>query len=372
MRNREFPVTKERIFLGHAGVCPLPRRVKEAVDRYAEGCTTSDQEFVLPPSWLRETRQLAANFLGVKLEEVAFVGPTSLGLSFVAEGIKIRRDQHVLVYHDDYPSNVYPWMAMADRGVAVRFLNIRDYGVIRVRDVLGQVDENTRLVALASCHFLSSYRIDLDGIGKELRKREVLFCVDGIQTVGAFPTSLRYVDFMAADAHKWLLGPLACGLFYVRQEVQAQLRPTSHGWHNVRSPNYVAQDDLEYRKDARRYEAGSQNLLGLVGLRASLELLNEIRLENIGRDLRTKRQWLVPALQEKEYQVLAAEAGPENGGGMTTFFKPGMQMAPIHEKLAEAKIVTSLRADRKNQSYIRLAPHFYNTDEELRRVVELV
>src|SRR3954471_4249856 len=104
MRNREFPVTKERIFLGHAGVCPLPRRVKEAIDEYAEGCTTSDQEFVLPQSWLRETRALAADFLEVKMEEVAFVGPTSLGLSFVAEGIKIRRDHNVLIYHDDYPS----------------------------------------------------------------------------------------------------------------------------------------------------------------------------------------------------------------------------------------------------------------------------
>ncbi|HEV8543479.1 MAG TPA: aminotransferase class V-fold PLP-dependent enzyme, partial [Verrucomicrobiae bacterium] len=164
LRNFEFPVTKDKIFLGHAGVCPLPRRVHEAIQRYSEACTAQDQEVVQPASWLKETRQSAADFLGARLEEVAFVGPTSQGLSFVAEGLEIRKNQNVLVYQDDYPSNVYPWMAMAERGIEVRFLNLRELGVIRPRDVLGQIDENTRLVALASCHFLSGYRIDLDAI----------------------------------------------------------------------------------------------------------------------------------------------------------------------------------------------------------------
>src|SRR3954466_3549501 len=203
LRNREFPVTREKIFFGHAGVCPLPARVQKAISQYAEQCTVKDQEFVLPSGWFVETRSLAAQFLGVSREEVAFVGPTSLALSFVAEGLKFRRHSKVLVYQDDYPSNVYPWMTLAERGVQVHFLNIRDYGCIRARDVIGQVDENTRLVALASCHFVAGFRIDLDEIGKFLRERGILFCVDAIQTLGAFPTSLRYVDFAAADSHKW-------------------------------------------------------------------------------------------------------------------------------------------------------------------------
>src|SRR5687767_3217933 len=114
LRNYEFPVTREKVFLGHAGVCPLPRRVQNAINQYTLGCTLGDQEFVLPHSWLRETRQLAANFIGAKLEELAFVGPTSLALSFVAEGLSFRRSDNVLVYHDDYPSNVYPWMTLSD------------------------------------------------------------------------------------------------------------------------------------------------------------------------------------------------------------------------------------------------------------------
>jgi cysteine desulfurase / selenocysteine lyase len=372
LRLREFPVARRKIYLAHAGVCAFPRRVQEAICKYAEGCTLTDQEFVLPASWLRETRQLAADFLRVNLEEVAFVGPTSLALSFIAEGLDYGRNGNVLIYHDDYPSNVYPWMTLSERGVEVRHLNIPEYGCIRARDVIGQVDENTRLVALASCHFLAGYRIDLDEIGKYLRGRGILFCVDAIQTLGAFPTSLEYVDFAAADSHKWLLGPCAAGLMYVRKEIQKQLRPTTHGWHNVRNPNFVAQDEIEYKSDARRYEAGSQNLLGLAGLRASLELVHEIGIDNIARDLQRKRAWLVPELQKKGYTVLNGNGSPENAGPMVTFFKPSGDMRPLHSLLEESNVAASLRADRQNQSYIRLAPHFYNTDAELQRVLDLL
>jgi len=372
LRRREFPVARERIYLAHAGVCALPRRVQEAISNYAEGSTLADQEFVLPASWLRETRQIAADFLGAKLEEIAFIGPTSLGLSFVAEGLTFQRNQNVLIYHDDYPSNVYPWMALSDRSVEVRYLNIREYGCIRARDVIGQVDENTRLVALASCHFLAGYRIDLDEIGKFLRSRGILFCVDAIQTFGAFPTSLAYVDFAAADAHKWLLGPCGAGLLYVRKEVQDQLRPTTHGWHNIRNPNYVAQEEISYKSDARRYEAGSHNLLGVVGLRAAIELIRDVRLENIARDLLQKRAYLVSELQAKGYSVLNASASPINAGPMVTFFKNDADMAAVHATLTQNNVVASLRGDRRNQSYIRLAPHFYNTKGELSRVLDLL
>ena len=372
LRNREFPVTREKIYLAHAGVCPLPRRVRDAISNYATGCTLSDQEFVLPPAWFGETRKIAAEFLGAQAEEVAFVGPTSLGLSFVANGLKFRRNENVLVYQDDYPSNVYPWMTLADRGVQVRFLNIRAFGAVRARDIIGQADENTRLVALASCHFLGGYRPDLDEIGAFLRDRGIYFCVDGIQTLGAFPTPLRHVDFMAADSHKWLLGPCAAGLMFVRKEMQEKLRPTSYGWHNIRNPDYVAQDDLEYRSDARRYEAGSHNMLGLVGLRASIELLMEIGVDRIGRDLLQKRNFLVPALEARGYSVLHGAAPVECASGIVSFFKAGEDMRALHTRLEEKKIIVSLRANREGQQFIRVSPHFYNTQAELERLLELL
>jgi cysteine desulfurase/selenocysteine lyase len=371
LRRHEFPVTREKIFLAHAGVCPLPRRVADAISECAKQGTLGDQEaFMLHR--LDEARKLAAQLLNCQPDEIALVGPTSLALSFVAAGLKFRKGDNVLIYHDDYPSNVYPWMALAARGVEVRLLNIKTLGAIRTVDVTGQVDENTKLVALASCHFISGFRIEIDAIGKFLRERGILFCLDSIQTLGAFPTTVEHVDFLAADAHKWLLGPCGAGIFYVRRDLQEKLNPPIYGWHNVKNPNFVAQEEIVFRSGALKYEAGTQNLVGLVGLIASMELALEIGVENIAAELLRKRNWLVPALQAKGFTVLNADAKVENAGGIISFYQAGIDLAALNQKLTEAGIVVSLRTGRKGQNYIRLSPHFYNTDAELQRVLELL
>jgi selenocysteine lyase/cysteine desulfurase len=372
LRQHEFPIAREKIFLAHAGVCPLPRRVVEAVQRYLEYCTLDDQETVFPASRFMEARQLAARLLQAQPEEMAFVGPTSLALSYVASGLNFRKNDNVVIYFDDYPSNVYPWMALAEKGVHVRFLNIRELGRIRLVDVQGQVDEQTRLVALASCHFVSGWRIDLAGIGSFLKERGIPFCVDGIQTLGAFPTAVEHVDFLAADAHKWMLGPCAAGILYVRKAWQERLRPPVYGWHNVRCPNFVAQEKLVQPPDSRRYEAGTTNLAGLAGLHAAMELLLEVGVENIAAELLRKRDWIIPALLAKGYTVLHADAPPAHASGIIAFHRPETDLAVLHEKLAAANIITSLRTDRSGRKYIRLSPHFYNTDAELNRVLELL
>ena len=372
LRRHEFPVARDRIFLAHAGVCPLPRRVAEAVREYAALCTQGDQETLLPAPQMQHSRQLAARLLNAHPEEIAFVGPTSLALSLVAAGLPWKRHDRVLIYFDDYPANVYPWMALAERGVEVRFLDAREAGRIGPMDVIAQVDEQTRLVALASCHFLSGYRIDWNAIGRELHQRNILFCVDAIQTLGAFPMSVEHIDFLAADAHKWLLGPCAAGILFVRKSLQDFLRPAVFGWHNVRCPNFVAQEEMVLRSDARRYEAGTQNLLGLVGLEAALELLLEIGIDNIAAVLLRKRALLVCALKNKGYTALHADVAPLNASAIVTCHRDGADMAALYGKLQAANIIVSLRTDRAGRKYVRFSPHFYNTDAELERVVQLL
>ncbi len=363
---------RDKIYLAHAGVCPLPRRVAQAIADYAQRSMTDDQETLVFPRRINEGRKLAAQLLGCQPEEVAFVGPTSLALSFVAAGLKFRKGDNILIYHDDYPSNVYPWMALAEHGVEVRLMNTSALGVIRPKDVMGQVDENTRLVALASCHFITGQTLEHAVIGKYLREQGILFCLDAIQTVGAFPTRVEQVDFLAADAHKWLLGPCGAGVLYVRREVQDRLNPPIYGWHNVRNPNFVAQEKIVFRSGATKYEAGTHNLAGLIGLMAAMELALELGVENIAAELLRKRTWLVPALKSKGYTVLNADAKPENASGIVTFFQQGRDLPALHKTLAESGVVASLRTDRAGKNYIRLSPHYYNTDAELRRVLELL
>jgi len=372
LRQQEFPVTKQKAFLAHAAVCALPQRVATAMTDYTTRCTQGDQEEVLPESLLTDTRKLAAELIHAKPEEIALVGPTSLALSLIANGLNFRKHDNVLVYFDDYPSNVYPWMTLADRGVEVRFLNIRALGRLRVTDIMGQVDEQTKMVAIASCHYLTGWRVELEELGRQLRSKNILFCVDGIQTLGAFPTTVEYIDFLAADAHKWLLGPCSAGIMYVRKELQDRLMPTVYGWHNVKNPNFVAQERMVFRADARRYEAGTNNLVGIAGLHASLKLIDEIGVENIGRELLRKRAYLVPKLQAKGYTVMYADAPPQNSSGIVTFHKPDTDLAALQKTLAEAGVQISLRTDRQGQHYLRVSPHFYNTDAELEQMLKLL
>jgi cysteine desulfurase/selenocysteine lyase len=371
LRQHEFPVVKNKIFLAHAGVCPLPRRIAQAIADCAHEGALGDQEaFVLHR--LEDARQTGAKLLNCQPNEVSLVGPTSLALSFVAAGLNFRKGDNVIIYHDDYPSNVYPWLALADQGVKVRLLNIKNYGAIRALDIMGQVDESTKLVALASCHFISGFRIEHGAIGKFLRERGILFCLDAIQTLGAFPTTVEHVDFLAADAHKWLLGPCGAGIFYVHRDVQEKLNPRVYGWHNVRCPNYVAQDKIEFKPGAVKFEAGTHNLVGLIGLLAAMELALEIGIENIATELKRKRAWFAPELQKKGFTVLNPDPQPENAGAIISIFSPGKNLAALHQKLADAGIIASLRGDRKGNSYIRFSPHFYNTDAELQRVLEVL
>jgi len=369
LRQREFPVCAEKVYLAHAGVAPVPSCVTRAVAKVAESAALDDQEQGLG-QLLRTTRNCAAELLGADVGEVALIGPTTTGLSAVAAGLDWQIGDEVLIYQDDFPVNVYPWQSLELRGVTVRRLQTPSLGQITPEGVIDQLTEKTRLVALASCHFISGWRIDHDTIGRELHDRNVLFCLDAIQTLGAFPTTVEYVDFLAADAHKWLLGPCAAGVFYVRRELQDRLAPSAFGWNNVRCPNYVAQEEMKLRTDARRYEAGSFNILGIAGLNAALGLLLEVGIDAIADDLSAKRSWLVEALQAKGYEVFYPET--ESVGGITSCRRERQDMKALGEKLAKENIIASVRGDRMGHHYLRFSPHFYNTRAELERVMPLL
>lgn len=366
LRQHEFPVVAKGPFLAHAGVCALPRRVGQAMAQYATACQESEQEVSTCGQLISDVRARLARLLGGQPEEMALVGPTSLALSYVAAGLPWRKGDNVLVYYDDYPSNVYPWMALADRGVEVRFLNVRELGKVRAVDVQGQVDEQTRLVSLAGAHYLAGWRINVDAIGKFLRSRRILFCLDAIQTLGAFPLSVEHVDFLAADAHKWMLGPCAAGVLYVRREVQARLKPIVHGWHNLDCPDFLTQEDLKFKPDARKYEVGSHNLVGLAGFQAALGLLEEVGIRNIGAELTRKRAWVAADLLARGFTVLQPDPPPENVGGVLSFFRPDMESAELIRRLEAARVTATIRKLPDGQSVVRFSPHFYNTDEELR------
>ena len=364
LRLAEFPAARSQIYLAHAGVSPLPKRVAERMIAYLTESQCSDQE-VAAGDAVEETRRSVARLLQVSPDEVALMGATSNALSLVAAGFPFQPGDNVVIYRDDYPSNVYPWMALEARGVEARSIQVPRLGEITVDNVMKSVDGRTRMAALSSCHFLSGFRIDLDAIGSALRERSVAFCIDGIQSLGAFPTSLQHVDFMAADSRKWMLGPSAAGVLFVRREWQERLHPNGWGWHNLIGTGFTAADRLELCPSARRYEPGMANLSGLIGLGAAAELIQEVRLPAIAAELRRKRAYLMEKLRQTGWKILGDSIAESHWGGMLSASHPRRNLAKVFKTLEQQKIRISLREIRDGRQYIRFSPHFYNANAEL-------
>jgi selenocysteine lyase/cysteine desulfurase len=330
-----------------------------------------NQENAVPDEVVGETRALAGRLIGAKAEEIAFVGSTSMGLAMVAAGLPWERGDSVVCYRDDYPANVYPWMDLARRGVDVRFVEPKQFGNVTVEDIERVVDRKTRLVSLASVHFQTGWRLDVDRMGRFLKEQGILFCLDGIQSFGALRTSMQHVDFAAADAHKWLLGPLGAAILYVRQEQQDRFHPPLVGWHSASSPNFIAQESLALKRDARRYEPGSLNLAGIIGLKAALQLILECGIEAVEARVLALARQAVEHATEAGFAVI----GPMRGKGLSgiiSLSSAGQDMTKLHASLDAANTITSLRYLRDGRKCLRLSPHFYNRDDDVARVFERV
>ena len=272
-RLERFPVAKSQIFVAHAGVTPLPKCAADAMISHIRASCEDHQEFGAVLRDIDDTRKLCADLIGADKSEIALLGPTSLGLSLFANGITWREGDEVVCYQDDYPSNVYPWMALASQGVKIRQLRPERPGHITPELVERELSPRTRLVALASCHYLSGWRIDVDAIGALLHTaRRAVFSGRHSDAWG-LSLCVRFVDFLSADAHKWMLGPMAIGIVFVARRNFELCRPTLLGSWNIHSPQFLAQETIKFHETAQRYEPGVLNVAGVYGMRASLEMI---------------------------------------------------------------------------------------------------
>ncbi len=369
-RLREFPIAKEGAFLANAAICPIPTRVGVAMKTLIDKAIQTTIDFDSYEGLYEETRELAAKLLQARSRNVALLGPTSIGLSLVANGLSLESGDNIVYYHGDYPSNAVVWMNLAEKGVELRRVLPKEPGNIGVDDLKELVDSRTRLIALSSAHFISGFRIDLDSIGEWVKKSNALFCVDGIQTVGAIRTHVESLDFLVADAHKWLLGPPAIGLFYVNPDIEDQLKPTLLGWHSVECPEFITPQELIFKSDARRYEAGSPNLTGLVALNASLHLLLDFTIEAVEERVTGYTTHIREQVREKGYTLACSD--DSRLSGISSFRKEGVDTQILYNTLADAGIVTSLRATPDGKQWIRFSPHCYNTMDEINRALTLL
>jgi cysteine desulfurase / selenocysteine lyase len=367
-RIERFPVAGNQIFVAHAGVTPLPRCAAQAMIAHVRASCENHQEFGEVLRDIDQARQVSAELIGAERAEIALLGPTSLGLSLFANGITWRDGDEIVIYQDDYPSNVYPWMALTSQGVKIRRIRPETPGRITPELVQRELSPRTRLVALASCHYLSGWRVDVDAIGSLLQERGVLFSLDAIQTLGAFPLEVKFVDFLSADAHKWMLGPMAIGIVFVAKRNFEVCRPTLLGSWNVDSPQFLAQETLRYHETARRYEPGVLNVTGVYGMRASLEMLQRTGSHVVASAILEVRDYLHELLADMGFEFLSPSCDEPLRSGIVTARHPRANSNSLLAALARAKITATLRTARESGEWLRFSMHFYNTREEMERI----
>jgi len=364
----ELSLSSDVLYLNHAAVAPWPRRSVEAVTRFAqESGTRGAADY---RGWMRvEVRlreRLAALIGAASPEDIALAKSTSEALSIIAYGLEWQAGDNVVGIAQEFPSNRILWESLSRLGVEYRTLDL--YAASAPEDeLMALCDQRTRLLAVSWVQYARGLRLDLERLANLCAARDILLCVDAIQGLGAIPFDLTRVgaDFVAADGHKWMLGPEGVALLYVRPRLRPRLRLFQYGWHMVAHPGDYERTDWSPAAGARRFECGSPNMLGIHVLEASLSLLQEVGLDAVRRAIAQRAARLVELVDRHGFELLSPRE-PARRAGIITFRVPGADARALHETLGARGLICAPRGGG-----IRFSPHFYTPEEHLERAMAI-
>lgn len=365
----EFGLKPDIIYLNHAAVSPWPRRALEAIQGFAQ--ENVERGAASYPRWLETEnalREKAAKLLGAgSAKDISLLKSTSEGLSLVAQGLDWREGDNLVLYECEFPSNRYCWESLARYGVETRLVAHKPQDDPE-GDLFAMCDARTRLISVSSVQFANGFRADLERIGAYCRAHGILFCVDGIQSLGALPFDVEAcnADFVAADGHKWMLGPEGLALFYSRPELREQLRLHEYGWHMVEEPGDYDRKDWSPATDGTRFECGSPNLLGAYALNASLSLLLEVGMGQVSERVLANTRTLMGLFEASGCFEVLSDRRAERISGIVTVRPQQGDAKALHRGLMSEGVICAPRGGG-----IRFSPHFYTPEEQLHRAVEI-
>jgi selenocysteine lyase/cysteine desulfurase len=359
-----FPVTRNLVYFNHAALGPLSTRACEAMERQVRD--QRDFGALHWREWYAEharLRESAARLIGATPGEIAILKNTSEGLSFVARGLTWRQGDNVVTTALEFPSNWIPWKRLARQGVETRVAALPT-----LESIEPLIDARTRVVAVCSVAFHNGFVAELEAIGDLCARRNILLCVDAIQSIGVLPMDVRRANIgaLAADGHKWMCGPEGGAIFYVAEEWRERIEPMEDGWTNIDRGGKFLDSGMSWLPDARRYEAGSANTTGLHGQRAAIDLLLEIGIERVRDAALDVAGALADGLESIGWHL--ASLRPLRSP-IVSATPPTVETSLLswHRKLEENGIICAPR-----EGLLRFSPHFYNTREEAARVVDVL
>jgi cysteine desulfurase / selenocysteine lyase len=365
---RQMKIVESYVYFDHAAVAPISTPARLAMSEYLRQVESQgDVEWREWANGVEAGRKQAARLVDCKPEEIAFIPNTTFGINVIANGIPWQPGDNLVVSDNEFPSNLLPWKLLARRGVEVRIILTEEH--LDIDRMLEFVDTRTRVVAASWVHYASGYRVDLAELCERVQARGAKLFVDAIQGLGAFPLSVREIpiDFLAADGHKWMLGPEGAGILFVREEHIDWLEPIMMGWGSVQLAHDFSPDQSELKKQASRYEGGSANMVGLLGFSASVGVLLEAGCHQASSGMGDAILEMTGRLEDGLRSIGAMVFRPANidrQSGIVSFELPSQESLRVRQQLLNEKIVLSVRHGR-----LRAAIHAYNIQDEVSRLV---
>lgn len=365
----QFPSISSGIYANHAAISPWPRAAAEAVAAFASENTENGPTAYR--NWIereRELRGLVARLINApSRDDIALLANTTQGVSIIAFGFPWKDGDNVVIPAGEFPSNRLPWLAQERRGVDVREIDVR---VDRPEDaLLGAIDDRTQILAVSSIQYSDGLRLDIHRLGEACRKAGILFFVDAIQHLGAFPLDVQsaQVDCLAAGAHKWMLGPEGIGIFYCSPKARASLALSQAGWHMFDYPWNFDRADWTPSSKARRFEAGSPNTLGQVALHASLTLLMNAGMDEVAARISANSHRLIAGIESMPDVRLRSSGQSSRQSGIVSFEAVDSPTREVFKRLMQAGVSCAYRG-----GCVRLSPHFYQDHNVIDRILNHV
>lgn len=369
-RRRQFPNLEQGLYLNHAAVAPWPlcatRAVKQFADENSAAGPAAYRNWIKRENELRG--QLASLTGAASVDDIALLKNTTEGISLVAWGIDWQPGDNIVLPADEFPSNRLPWLAQRDQGVELREVDIRAAQDAE-NALLEAMDGNTRLLSVSAVQWSDGFRLDLGRLGLACHAAHVLFFVDAIQQLGALPIDVEtcHIDFLAADAHKWLLGPEGIAVFYCRESARPQLNLLQQGWHMFDNPWNFHSRGREPSSSAKRFEAGSPNSLGQAALHASLDLLLNTGMEQVSGQVLRNSDFLIRELGRSSNIQIISRTSAQRRSGIISFRHAKLPSVQLNSQLGKSGITAAVRGDS-----VRLSPHFYQDESDLAALLKVL
>ncbi len=335
---KDFPITQKYIYLDHAAGGPIPRPIYDAIQQFQkENAEGADFHWL---EWMKrrdEARQSVADFIGAQPEEIAFTSSTSHGMNLVAE--LLAGEGKILLNESEFPSSTVPWLW--------RNANV----------AWGKETGDARTIVTSFVQYATGRREDIAAIGKT--KGDRFLVVNATQGFGVLPVNIKKwnADFICANSYKWMMAGYGGGILYIRKPLFEKFRPAGAGWRSMVGCDLMQNKNLEMKKAGERYEWGCPNFSNMFAFAAAVRYFSEIGIEQIEKRVLELTGFLIQQLQKRKLKILSPLEDEFRSG--IVVFKVD-QPIKIWKRLLDQRIYVSPRGGG-----IRVAPHFYNTEEEI-------